>query len=328
MATSKSHLRAAVTTELSPRQVPDMLRRDEDNLSCINEACDARGIPSKRKKRRPNELTDRELQVARCLGNDDGIAVPNAKIAEMLGISCRTVGYHLLNMGRKLNAKGKTEILLALGIRPKIKDGNGMCVPVTKAEMDVLNALADDRGIALSDKEVGDKIFLSPKSIRFHLHNLFRKFGVKSRHELLGFIHLAVFGNVRHGSEDIGEAPEQVKVTKRENDVLECFIGGNRMLSRKEVAQKLGISHHNVRNRFHALLSKFNVPDSYALADRYAEMKGNGSVIVEEMPRPLTLCNLNPEILRRLDGLSKSTGEPKREIVEMALDEYMRKAQR
>ena len=327
MATSQRNLRTTATMELSPMHAQDMLRRDEGNRSVINEACRSGEIHSKRKKRLPNELTGRESQVAGCLGNDDGIAVPNAKIAEMLGVSNSTVRYHLLNIGRKLNAKGKAEILLALGIRPKIKDGNGMHVPVSRAEMNVLNALADDRGIALSNKEIGDKIFIAPKSVRFHLNNLFRKFGVRSRNELLGYINLAVLGNERHLSGGFGEAPAEVKVTRRENDVLECFVDGNRMLSGKEVAHKLGISYRSVTGRFHSLLSKFNVPDRYELAGMYAEMRGRGSIIVGELPRPLTLCNMNPEILRRLDRLSKSTGEGKRSIVERALDEYMRKAQ-
>jgi two-component system, NarL family, response regulator DegU len=48
---------------------------------------------------------------------------------------------------------------------------------VTPAQTNVLRLVAT----GLSNDEIGEKLFVSPATVRTHLYNLFRKLGVRSR---------------------------------------------------------------------------------------------------------------------------------------------------
>jgi DNA-binding NarL/FixJ family response regulator len=57
-----------------------------------------------------------------------------------------------------------------------------------RAQTDELTAserrVAELVGQGLSNSEVASQLFLSPKTVEFHLRNIFRKLGVRSRTEL------------------------------------------------------------------------------------------------------------------------------------------------
>ena len=51
----------------------------------------------------------------------------------------------------------------------------------SKAEIEVAKRVA----LGLSNQDVADEMFLSKRTVDFHLHNLFLRFGVKNRISLL-----------------------------------------------------------------------------------------------------------------------------------------------
>lgn len=60
---------------------------------------------------------------------------------------------------------------------------------LSKAE----NLVLDNLKLGLSNKEIGERVFTSEKTVKFHLTNIYKKLGVGSRAELIarkaGFIH-------------------------------------------------------------------------------------------------------------------------------------------
>jgi DNA-binding NarL/FixJ family response regulator len=53
---------------------------------------------------------------------------------------------------------------------------------VTSREVDVLKLVA----AGLSNREIGARLYLSPKTVERHLANLFDRAGVRDRHALVG----------------------------------------------------------------------------------------------------------------------------------------------
>ena len=53
---------------------------------------------------------------------------------------------------------------------------------ITKRELEVLNLLP------LSNKKIASKLFITIATVKTHIHNLLKKFGVKSRIELYKII--------------------------------------------------------------------------------------------------------------------------------------------
>ena len=53
-------------------------------------------------------------------------------------------------------------------------------LPLTGAEVQVAVAVAD----GLSNRETADRLFISVKTVEFHLGNIFRKLGVRNRRQL------------------------------------------------------------------------------------------------------------------------------------------------
>jgi DNA-binding NarL/FixJ family response regulator len=66
------------------------------------------------------------------------------------------------------------EVISAL-IRGERRDD--AAVPLTEREMDVLSLL----GAGLSNKEIGERLYLSPDTVKTHLGNIYRKLEVESR---------------------------------------------------------------------------------------------------------------------------------------------------
>ena len=63
-----------------------------------------------------------------------------------------------------------------------------MNVPVMNDQRDLegLSALVTGAtsGIGLTDREIGDRLFLSPRTVSSHLYRSYPKLGVASRHQL------------------------------------------------------------------------------------------------------------------------------------------------
>ena len=52
---------------------------------------------------------------------------------------------------------------------------------MTRREFEVLTALAEH----LTNKEIAERLFISPETVKTHVSNLFRKFDVSGRRHLL-----------------------------------------------------------------------------------------------------------------------------------------------
>jgi ATP/maltotriose-dependent transcriptional regulator MalT len=49
--------------------------------------------------------------------------------------------------------------------------------PLTEREMEVLHLVGQD----LSNREIGDQLYISTGTVKIHLHNIYRKLNVKNR---------------------------------------------------------------------------------------------------------------------------------------------------
>ncbi len=57
--------------------------------------------------------------------------------------------------------------------------GSGMREALSPRELEVLALVAD----GLSNREIGDRLFVTEQTAKFHVANIFRKLGVKNRTE-------------------------------------------------------------------------------------------------------------------------------------------------
>ena len=57
--------------------------------------------------------------------------------------------------------------------------------PLTPQEQQVAHLARDGR----SNQEIGGQLFISPKTVEYHLHKAFTKLGIKSRHQLERVLH-------------------------------------------------------------------------------------------------------------------------------------------
>ena len=74
--------------------------------------------------------------------------------------------------------------LMALGVRPR--DGGDPDLPgLTVQELRVARLVAT----GLSNREAAARLYLSPKTIEYHLASVFTKLGVRHRHQLAARIH-------------------------------------------------------------------------------------------------------------------------------------------
>ncbi len=84
----------------------------------------------------------------------------------------------LLNMADKLVKDMENK---ASGNYPKFKPGRKPCVGLTLREVELMNLL----GQGLRNVDMAEQLFLSEKTVKNHLTNIFRKLGVKDRTQAL-----------------------------------------------------------------------------------------------------------------------------------------------
>jgi DNA-binding NarL/FixJ family response regulator len=99
-----------------------------------------------------------------------------------------------LRAGERLLTPWETIELLRLAIeeRTRVRETERLLARLTPREREVLQALAD----GLSDKEIAERLHVSPKTVRFHMVNVLAKLGVDSRLQ-------ALLVAARHGIVDL-----------------------------------------------------------------------------------------------------------------------------
>ena len=71
------------------------------------------------------------------------------------------------------------QILRAFGDKRKMDSVSPLVEPLSKRELEVLRLVS----AGLSNKEIADKLYLSPGTIKTHVHNICGKLGVRNRTE-------------------------------------------------------------------------------------------------------------------------------------------------
>jgi len=87
-------------------------------------------------------------------------------------------------LGARPFAQAARSELNALGVRPRSHDDPDL-PGLTAQELRVARAVAS----GLSNREVAARLYLSPKTVEYHLSSVFAKLGVSSRHQLTARIH-------------------------------------------------------------------------------------------------------------------------------------------
>ncbi len=118
----------------------------------------------------PERLTPRETEVLRQLLDKQDTDV----IGYLLGISLNTVRSHVKHICEKFGVKSRLELLALAGPADTLDR-------LSPRELEVLALVAD----ALSDDEIAESLFISTTTVRTHIHNMTKKYGVGSRRELV-----------------------------------------------------------------------------------------------------------------------------------------------
>lgn len=125
---------------------------------------------------------------------------------------------------------------------------------LTRREREVFELMRD----RLTDREIGDRLFISPRTVEVHVANVVAKLGVANRRDAaavaarleFGIEHSAASIPGRHGGVEIGE------LTVRERDVLRHLVDG---LTDREIAEHLRISRRTVSKHVEGILAKLGV---------------------------------------------------------------------
>jgi DNA-binding CsgD family transcriptional regulator len=83
-------------------------------------------------------------------------------------------------------------------LRP-VQDERLQCL--SPAELEVVHWMC--RGL-MTDNEIAAKIFRSPNTIRTHLSSIFQKLGVRSREQVIGFVHQSEISWMKSADEKDG----------------------------------------------------------------------------------------------------------------------------
>ena len=118
------------------------------------------------------------------------------KIASLLNILVLTYSIvHRLNQPKSINSiepigspnnlisKNKISAIPVINPAPFIsllKDNEYSNKPLTARELDILDCLAN----GLNNREIGEKLFISPSTVKTHVRNLYLKFDVSNKKDL------------------------------------------------------------------------------------------------------------------------------------------------
>lgn len=77
-------------------------------------------------------------------------------------------------------------ILDATKLSIMLQEDNRVNYPITRREQDIIEYLSH----GMTEKEIGEKLFISPKTVNNHLDNIRKKIGVSKNIEIVAF-HIA-----------------------------------------------------------------------------------------------------------------------------------------
>lgn len=77
-------------------------------------------------------------------------------------------------------------ILDATKLSIMLQEDNRVNYPITRREQDIIEYLSH----SMTEKEIGEKLFISPKTVNNHLDNIRKKIGVSKNIEIIAF-HIA-----------------------------------------------------------------------------------------------------------------------------------------
>jgi DNA-binding CsgD family transcriptional regulator len=142
--------------------------------------CRARGDPDTLDVRlRPGlcaSLTQREHQVA------DAVAagLTNSAVATALSIAVKTVECHLGHIYAKLGVSSGAELAATITVNALPTRAGASWRSLTAREQQVAMAV----GTGLSTRQAARRLYLSPKTVEFHLGRVYRKLRIVSRRQL------------------------------------------------------------------------------------------------------------------------------------------------
>jgi DNA-binding NarL/FixJ family response regulator len=127
-------------------------------------------------------LTQREHQVA------DAVAAgfTNIAVATALSIAVKTVECHLGHIYTKLGVSSGAGLAATIGVNVLPTEARTLWSSLTATEQQVAVAV----GTGLSTRQAARRLYLSPKTVEFHLGRVYRKLHIASRRQLsavLGF---------------------------------------------------------------------------------------------------------------------------------------------
>ena len=150
-----------------------------DPRSCLHEA-----LAGFARAKMPLETARARVELARLLVNDE----PEVALAE-----ARRALEAFEGLQAARHADAAAALLRTLGVRPsrgRSVDGSGL----TKREAEVLDLL----GAGLSNPEIGDRLYISRKTVEHHVGNVLAKLGLRSRAEAAAYA-------TRHAASFAGE---------------------------------------------------------------------------------------------------------------------------
>ena len=105
--------------------------------------------------------------------------------------------------------------MIAPAVHRLVRDSATPCLPASLTVQE--RRIAELARSGLSNSEIGTRLFLSPRTVEWHLHHVFAKLGVGSRHDLRDALHAsdpavrwwAVMGHLMHGKPAVTAAVVQ-----------------------------------------------------------------------------------------------------------------------
>ncbi len=109
----------------------------------------------------------------------------NMQVARLLSMSPRTVESHLSRVYAKLHVRSRYELARLLGILGRPGENAAALAALSPRELEVISLV----GTGMSNRQAARLLFVSPKTVEFHLARVFAKLQVSSREQLYRIIH-------------------------------------------------------------------------------------------------------------------------------------------